>query len=247
VAFHVGDPATARHHLQLGLAQYVPERHAPMAMVLGIDHKVAASNFLSLTLSAQGEEAAAVEVQRGCLAWADQLGHAHSTAQALVFYCLMLAVHENWQAIGPMAERATELGQKRGFPLMESSGRFFQAAARAMGEQATGELPQMQVSASQWWATGARNYRPLVELILARVQAQAGELQAARQLLRAAHGGVAASGERWIEPELWRLQGELLPEHRESDLRRALALARQQGASGFEQRASRSLAAHGFS
>jgi class 3 adenylate cyclase/predicted ATPase len=247
VAFHVGDPATARHHLQLGLAQYVPERHAPMAMVLGIDHKVAASNFLSLTLCAQGDDAAAMEVQRGCLAWADQLGHAHSTAQALVFYCLMLAVQENWQAIGPMAERATELGQKRGFPLMESSGRFFQAAARAMGEHATGELPQMQVSASQWWATGARNYRPLVELILARVQAQAGDMQAARQLLRAAHGGVAASGERWIEPELWRLQGELLAEHRENDLRRALELARRQGASGFEQRAQRSMAAHSFS
>lgn len=246
VAFHVGDPATARHHLEQGLAQYVPERHAPMAMVLGIDHKVAASNFLSLTLTAQGEEATAVSVQRESLDWADRLGHDHSTAQALIFYCLMLAVQDNWQAITPLAERVTELGQKRGFPLMESSGRFFLAAARAMGEQAHGELPVMQEAATQWWATGARNYRPLVELILARVQVQVGDGQAARRLLRAAHGGVAASGERWIEPELWRLQGELLPEHREADLKRALSLAQTQGATGFVKRAQRSLAAHGL-
>ena len=246
VAFHVGDPATAAVHLERSLALYEPERHASIATQLGIDHKVMTSNFLALTRLVQGQVDAAIEVQRQGLAWADRIDHAHSIAQALVFYCLLLAVHEDWANVPPLAERTIEVGVKRGFPVMESGGRFFLGAARAFDGDLEGGLKTMRESSVQWWASGIRNYRPFSELLLARAHAMCGDMDAARTFLDAARSGIEATGERWIEAEMWRVRGELLSETCEPDLRRALAVARAQKATCFEQRALRSLAARGF-
>ena len=65
-------------------------------------------------------------------------------------------------------------------------------------------------------------------------------------MVDAARSGIESTGERWIEAEMWRVRGELLVETPEADLRRALAVARAQKATAFEQRALRSLAAGGF-
>ncbi len=246
VAFHVGDPATAAVHLERSLALYEPERHASIATQLGIDHKVMTSNFLALTRLVQGQVDAALEVQRQGLAWADRIDHAHSIAQALVFYCLLLAVHEDWANVPPLAERTIEVGVKRGFPVMESGGRFFLGAARAFDGDLEGGLKTMRESSVQWWASGIRNYRPFSELLLARAHAMCGDIDAARTFLDAARSGIEATSERWIEAEMWRVRGELLSETCEADLRRALAVARAQKATAFEQRALRSLAARGF-
>lgn len=236
VAFHVGDPAAARSHLEAGLALYEPERHAPMAVLLGIDHRVAASNFLALTLAVLGEDDAAVQVQRDGLAWATELDHAHSLAQALVFHCLLLAVLERWADIPPLAERAQELGRRRGFPLMESAGRFFTGCALAYGGDAQTALPQMVQAASDWWATGAHNYRPLIELLLARIHAEQGDEAEVGRLLDAARAGIEASGERWLEPEWWRVRALLRPAERAEALAKAEALALAQGAQGLLRR-----------
>lgn len=245
VAFHVGDPRAARLHLEAGLAQYRPELHAPLAVVLGIDHRVAASNFLALTRAVLGDEAGALAVQREGLAWAEELDHAHSLAQALVFHCLLLAVLERWHEVPPLAERAETLGRKRGFPLMESAGRFFAAAAQALadtGADPGGALPAMAQAASDWWATGAANYRPLVELLLARTHAALGHRTEVLRLLAAAEHGIAVSGERWIEPEYWRISALLRPEVRAPHLAQAEAVATAQGAAGLLARARRASA-----
>jgi class 3 adenylate cyclase/predicted ATPase len=242
VAFHVGDPRLAREHLEAGLAQYEPARHAPMAVLLGIDHRVAASNFLALTLAVLGEDEAAVAVQRAGLAWAEQLEHAHSLAQALVFHCLLLAVLERWDDIGPLAARARELGQRRGFPLMESAGRFFGALPAAFGGDAAGALPTLAQGANDWWATGAQNYRPLVEMLLARTHAQLGHDDEVTRLLEHAAEGITTSGETWLEPELWRIRARLLPGLRADALARAETLAREQGALGLLERVRRDAA-----
>ncbi len=239
VAFHVGDPRAARVHLEAGLALYKPEQHAPLAVVLGIDHRVATSNFLALTLSVLGDEERALAVQQQGLAWAEQLDHAHSLAQALVFHTLLLASMERWDRIPPLAERAEAVGRKRGFPLMERAGRFFAATAQAFGGDPAGALPAMSQAATDWWATGAANYRPLVELLLARTHATLGHETEVLRLLGSAESGIAASGERWIEPEYWRVSALLRPSLRAPHLAQAEAVAMAQGATGLLARARR--------
>ena len=251
VAFHVGDPVSAHEHLQRAITLYEPGRHASLAVKLGIDHKVAASNFLSLSLFVLGEADAALDCQHAALAHAHALDHAHSHAQALVFGCLLLALRGDWHELTGWAEQAVALSQRRGFPLIEGGGHFFIGAAQAFGEGRSGSLAEglaaMQRGAAMWWGTGARNYRPYGELLMAQAAARLGRLDEAKGLLQVAQRGMAASGERWIEPELLRMQGELLHahdvQHRTTLLRLASHLARRQGARRWERTAADSLAA----
>jgi len=136
---------------------------------------------------------------------------------------------------------------------LRGGARFFLGAAQAFGGGSDGAalqagLSTMQQGAELWWGTGARNYRSYGELLMAQAQAALGHTEAARRLLDAARAGIADTGERWVEPELLRVEGELL---RSADgeaatlarLQQALALARRQGAAGWERRAAASLAA----
>lgn len=251
VAFHVGEPRSAREHLQRALALYDRERHASLAVMLGIDHKVTASNFLSLSLFVLGEDEAALACQREGLAHAETLDHAHSHAQALVFGSLLMALCGRWQELPAWAERVIALAQARGFPLMEGGGRFFLGAAQAFGGTGDEALAQglaaMQRGAELWWGTGARNYRSYGELLMAQAAAALGRREEALRYLAAAAQGMADTGERWVEPELLRVQGELMqaqdPAASLALLQQAHEVARRQGAHGWLRRTAASLAA----
>ena len=135
---------------------------------------------------------------------------------------------------------------------MEGGGRFFLGAARAFGSTRADELEaglaEMETGAQQWWATGARNYRPYVELLMVQIQARLGRLATARALLKAARDGMTATGERWVEPELLRVEGLLHgefgddPSAGDALLQQALQRAREQQAAGWERRVLQSLA-----
>jgi predicted ATPase len=225
---------------------YDPGRHASLALVLGIDHRVMSSNFLGLTLWVLGEDAAARDLLQRNLAWAEALDHGHSQAQALTFGCTLLTMLEDWQAAAAMAERGAALSHRLGFPVLAAACDFFGVHAQARhGDDAATAAGPMRQAAERVWATGVLNYRPLMELLLARVQAAAGDAPSAGALLASAFATVEQSGERWFEPELWRFRGELWPAHRADDLRRARDLAHHQKAGGLLRRAEAALAAHG--
>src|SRR5439155_23795106 len=158
-----------------------------------------------------------------------------------------LALRGDWRELPSLAERTIALGRARGFPLMEGGGRFFLGAAMAhTDDDIEGALAVMEEGARLWWSTGASNYRAFTEMLQADVHVRLGRPERARELLAAAHEGIAATGERWVEPELWRVEGEWL---RATDgeaaslakLRRSLEQAQAQGAQTWVQRAQASL------
>ena len=106
-------------------------------------------------------------------------------------------------------------------------------------------------------ATGAELPRTYFLSLLAEACAKAGRLEAALEVLAEALTAAEARAERFWEPELHRLRGELLWRRArrqgfaararaaieaEKTFRRALALARQLRARSFELRATMSLA-----
>lgn len=248
VAFHVGEPLAAREHLERAVALYDPARHTQLAFTLGIDHKVVSSNFLALALFVLDNQDEALATHRRSLQHARALDHAHSLAQAMVFGCVLLALCRDWQALAPLAEQTIALGRTHGFPLMEGGGRFFLGAA--MGQQseqdAESALAVMEEGAKLWWSTGAINYRALLEILLAEMHMRLGRLDRARALLAAAHEGIERTGERWVEPELWRVEADWLRTEdgdatSKARLQRALTLARRQGAARWARSAAESL------
>ena len=102
-----------------------------------------------------------------------------------------------------------------------------------------------------WQDAGTLLTLPHALAVAARVQALGGRFEAATTSLDEALAVTVRTGKRWYEPELHRLQGELLllpgvgaseTARAQMCFERAIALARAQQAKLFEGRATASLA-----
>jgi predicted ATPase len=98
-------------------------------------------------------------------------------------------------------------------------------------------------------ATGAELWAPDFLALLAEGQRRTGQAAAGLDIVAEALDRVERTKGRWLEADLHRLRGELLlavaePEQPEAEacFRRALAVAREQGAKMWELRAATSLA-----
>src|SRR6516165_7168077 len=96
-------------------------------------------------------------------------------------------------------------------------------------------------------ATGAEVWAPHYITLLARACEIAGQIEEGLALLDEALQNVERTGERWLEAELYRHNGQLLlhqghSEAAEQLYRKALSIAREQEAKMWELRASVSLA-----
>jgi predicted ATPase len=114
------------------------------------------------------------------------------------------------------------------------------------GDVAEGILLLRSGSAA-YHATGAELWRPAFITLLARACEIAGQVEEAVTLSDDALQTVERTGERWLEAELYRHKGQLLlrqghPETAEELYRKALHIAREQGAKLWELRAAASLA-----
>ena len=85
-------------------------------------------------------------------------------------------------------------------------------------------------------------------LLLARAHERAGDASEGRAAVRNALAFSTATGQRYLEAELWRADAELArrigdPEGADASLHNAIEVAESQGASGLAARARRSAAA----
>ena len=128
-------------------------------------------------------------------------------------------------------------------------GRILQCWADAQKGQATKGIARIRDGMAAYEATGARVYAPLFLTLLGEALALAGKLEEALTALDDASAKAAGSGVRGWDAEIHRLRGELTarlpypdPTKVEDSFRTALAIAREQGARGYELRAATSLA-----
>ena len=117
-------------------------------------------------------------------------------------------------------------------------------------------MDEIRAGIEQWQATGAKFLVPYQLGLLCDAQAAVGRQESALGTVEEALEVVRRTGERWWEPELLRLKGELLGgmalrargarrvrgrRTAVARLRKAVALARRQGARALVQRARESL------
>jgi len=128
-------------------------------------------------------------------------------------------------------------------------GRILQCWADAQKGQATKGIARIRDGMAAYEATGARVYAPLFLTLLGEALALAGKLEEALTALDDASAKAAGSGVRGWDAEIHRLRGDLTgrlphpdPAKAEDSFRAALAIAREQGARGYELRAATSLA-----
>jgi class 3 adenylate cyclase/predicted ATPase len=244
-----GDYPAALAHAETAASLYRPDEHRDSAFRYGQDIGVSAFVMLSWALWHRGYPDQSARAADRALELSRQLGHAHTLAHAL---CLagIAAVFARDVATAPAyANDCVAVASEHGFSLWAARGRSLQGWADAQkGEVATG-IARIRDGLAAIEATGAHLTTPFYLTLLAEALAFAGKIKEGLAALDDALATAAVSGARGWDAEIHRLCGGLTgrlphpdPAKAEESFRTALAIAREQGARGYELRAATSLA-----
>ena len=244
--FYRGEIASARVHLEQGIALYNPQQHHSYAFLeVGTDPGVLCFIYAAHVLWWLGSPDQALTKSHEALTLAQELSHPFSLAYALDFAALLHRLRREEQAAQERAEAAMTLSTEQGFPLWLAIGMILRGGTLAAQGQRSEGIGQMRQGLAVFQATGAAVGRPYFLTLLAEVYGRGGQTEEGLSALDEALAAVQKTGERWCEAELYRCRGELMlarsTEHEaeaEACFHRALDVARHQLAKSLELRAA---------
>lgn len=248
-AFWHGDFEPAREHFEAAVALYRPEQGPAHLLRFGLDPRVICQSRLANTLWFLGFPGAAARARDAALAFADEIGHAESLATALVFatvLALELRDPDGFRAYAAALRAKRDEDDARQTRLSsEAADAFADVLDGRVQAGIAGLLHALDGPDASEHAPGSRAVlvRLLVEAYTIADDPRAGLAVADRAL---AMGGAA----RIWEAEVRRRRAEFLAAlgapaaEVEAELRRALGVARRQGARMLELRAASSLLDH---
>jgi DNA-binding SARP family transcriptional activator/predicted ATPase len=248
VLWHLGEFADAYKHTERGIAAYDRRHHAQYLRLYGQDPGVVCLGYSACALWLLGFPAQAEQRLEQSLALARELGHPFSLARALNFAAMLHKFQRQAQATLEYAEASIALARQHGFTYYLGWGLILGGWARSEQGHAEAGIEQMRQGEATWSATRVELSRHYYLTLLAEAYSKSGQPAEGLSALSEAITAVPRSGAFW-EAEIYRLKGELLliesaVEHfaeAEICFRRALAVARRQGAKGLELRALVSL------
>ena len=260
--FFLGEPLSAREHLEQSCALYDPPQHRAHAFQHGgYDFRVGCRSFLALTLWLLGYPVQALQASDDAGAWAQELSHPFSLTFALGCAAKLQQLRRDGQATQVQAEVSVTLSTEQGFAFYRAHGTMLHGWALVEQGQREVGMAQIRQGLVAWQATGTEVQRPYFLALLAEAYGQAGQADEGLHTLAEALAVGQKTGERFYEAELYRLKGELLlqsggweseslgftyrhPHAAEAEacFLQAIEVARHQQAKSLELRATMSLA-----
>ena len=247
-----GDAAASLDHVDRTLALYDAHAHRQLSAIYGDDPAVACHHYATLARWIMGfPETAARHLAAG-FELASSLADPYGEAQMLWIEAVIALDEGDVDRADRATSRLHALCVSHEFPLWLAGGQILRGVVlAARGDPAAGAASTEQ-GLRAWREAGTLLTLPHALGVAAQVQTLAGRPGAAHQLLDQALDTADRTGERWYEPELHRLRGELIlasdepaairiPKAQES-FERAIGLARQQQARLLELRSCASLA-----
>ena len=229
--------APALTHLTQGMALYDPQQHHAAAFRYGEDNGVVCFSRAAWTLWWLGYPDQGLVRSDEAVTLAQQSTHPLSLCFALTGAAVFHQCRREGRAVQEHAEAALSLATEHGFPLYRAFGAILQGWALAHQGQTQEGLAQIQQGLTAWRATGAETLRPYFLALLAETYGAMGQPETGMTALTEALMLVEKTGERWYEPELYRLKGTLLLQrsadhHAEAQacFQQAIAVARRQQA-----------------
>jgi hypothetical protein len=247
-AFWTGDFDGARRHFEAAVARYHPEHRPAHLAHYGLDPRVVCTSRLGNALWFLGRPADAARARDAALALADETGHLHSGHTALVFAALLaLELGEPER----LREHAAALGARRAelWRPTRVAGDALDGYVEVLDGRPEAGMARLRKALDD---PAEAEHAPGLHASVARLllgacslagDARAGLLAVDRAL------GLGDNVRTWAS-EARRLRGELLAavgaadDQVEAELRRALRIARGQGAKMLELRAATSLHRH---
>jgi predicted ATPase len=249
-SYYIGELQTANEHFQEGIRLYDPEQHAELALSYGgFDPGVVCLGYGAWTLWLLGEVDQAKASADQAQAFSRRLNNAYTLARCQYYDALLRQFVGDWQAVRARAEEAIELATEQGIAMVRAVGTIMLGWVRLReGQKAEGSR-QIHKGVDAYRATGASFQLPHFLVPVAEAARVRGRPEEGLDVLADAMAIVENTGERYLEAELHRLQGELLLDRSPGDhgpaegaFQKALSVARAQQAKSLELRSATSLA-----
>jgi tetratricopeptide (TPR) repeat protein len=246
--FWMGDFGPAHDHFNRVIGLYDPRVHRSHAFFYANDPGVVSSSYSAWTLWYLGYADQSLQRLDKALALAQDLAHPFSLAVALAYGSSLHYFRRESQLTLEWAERVITLANEQGFPFWLAMGTMVRGWALTEQGQVSEGIAQLRQGLTTWRVHTALA-RPSYLTMLAQGLARAGELGEAFAALDEAMATVSERADRTFETmEVYHLKGALLLEqgeakHAEAEacLRRAIEIARRQGAKPWELRATLTL------
>ena len=248
ISFWAADMTAATTHFEQGVHWYTPQQHAELVALYGHDAGVACLSWSVWALWWLGYPDQALARNAAALSLARQHAHPFSLAFALNWATWLHHFRRDGIATHASAEAVIALATEQGFTMWRAHGTFLRGWSLSAQGQAAG-IAEMRQGLAAYQATGQRLMISYGLSLLAATSGQAWVTEEEEHGLTEALAVVSHTGERWVEAELYRLQGQLLlqqavPDEQHSAIcfQKAISIARNQQAKSFELRAATSLA-----
>jgi class 3 adenylate cyclase/predicted ATPase len=247
--FWRGAPAAAHTHFVQVIPLYDPKQHRTLAFLYGEDVGVYCRSQAAWALWSLGYPDQGLTRSQEAVTLAQQLAHPYNLSFAFICAAMFHQFRRDVRCTQERAEAAMTLAQEQGFPFWMAIGTLLRGWGRVQqGEEQEG-IEQINQGLRAHRVTGAELLRSYFLALFAEAYGITGEPHTGLTVLAEALTHVDTTGERWYEPELHRLQGELLLQQSsdnqadaESCYHHALDIARNQQAKSFELRTTTSLA-----
>jgi class 3 adenylate cyclase/DNA-binding winged helix-turn-helix (wHTH) protein/predicted ATPase len=246
--FQLGDYATARLHLEQGVALIHPTTQRTQALRQGEASGVRCLATAARTLWCLGYPAQAVRRSEAAVALAQALAHPYSLAMALYQAAILAHHRRDVPAVQSQAGALLTLATEQGFPLFVGHGTYLRGWGLVLQDEGAEALAQLRQGLSAIVAAGQELSRPFCLVLLAEAAGHVGHIEDGLRLLAEALTMMEASGRGDLLAEAYRLKGVLLlrqslPDavQAEACFRQALAIAQRQQAKAWELRIAISL------
>ncbi len=244
-----GDLAQGRMHFDRAIALYDPAAHRQLAARFGQDNRVTVFGFGSVVVWLLGFPEAALADTEHAVKDARELGQAAALMYSLFHTSLTTIFCGKYAVAHARLDELVALANEKNAAFWKAGGMTHQGCALALSGKPAEAIRLITAGAAAMRSTGATMFSPLYLSCLARACAELEKFDDAWRWISEAMAAAQTSKERWWEPEIGRVAGEIALKSPQPDaakaqeyFERALAVARQQQAKSWELRAAMSLA-----
>ena len=247
---HLGDLPRALLHSEEAI-RYFGDMKDPDATAFeyGVELGAASYAYSAWCLWLLGQVDQALQFGNRALAISTDMQHVYTRARGLYWNSALHAYRREWPIVEERAAAAISVAKEHGFSMVVAVSRIMQVSAKAMQDPRVEFAAEIREALAAYHATGARFQSTYHLILLAQTMIACGRYDEAFQSLREAAALAEKTGERYVEAEIHRLEGNLLLKQAgcgsaagERCYLMALEVARAQQARSLELRASSDLA-----
>jgi DNA-binding SARP family transcriptional activator len=245
-AFWRGDLAASRAHLSAAIRSYRAEQSAEHITRYAQDPKAVCLVRLALTELWCGKPDRASTLAQEALAFAETLAHPTTHAYVLMYAAFVVAELGDRAPLIEYLDAGDALWARQPLGFFMTLGQLYRGWIEVLDGR-PGGIDRLQAAIDGLRAEGQTLHLTYALGLLARARHMAGDIEAGRTALREGVQWGLEHDQRYVESELWRIDGELLAASgdatgAEAAIQRAVAVAASQGARWLELRATCSLA-----